>query len=81
MWRWHVGDGDGDGQPAGATVVRLLHSINMLGVNELHLLELLDTTAPLTAHLFHELRRLGYKMAVGWVVRPPAAGDETIHDA
>ena len=62
-------------------MVRLLHSINMLGVNELHLLELLDTTAPLTAHLFHELRMLGYKMVVAWVVRPPAAGDETIYGA
>ena len=55
--------------------------VSMLGTNELHLPELLDATPPQTAHLFHELRRLGYKMAVGWVVRPPAAGDETIHDA
>ena len=31
--------------------------------------------------MFHELRKLGYKAAVGWVVRPPAAGDETIYDA
>ena len=35
-------------------------------------------TAPQAAHMFHELRRLGYKVAVGWVVRPPAAGDGTI---
>ena len=52
----------------------------MLSVDELHLLEPLDATTPLAAHMFHELR-LGYKMAVGWVVRPPAAGDETIDDA
>ena len=55
--------------------------VNVLGVNELHLLEPLDAAAPLAAHLFHELRRLGYKMAVGWVVCPPAEGDETIHGA
>ena len=56
--------------------------VNMLGVNELHLLEPLEATAPLAAHLVHELRGgLGYKMAVGWVVRPPAAGDKTISHA
>ena len=53
----------------------------MLGTDELHLLEPLDATAPQAAHMFHELRKLGYKAAVGWVVRPPAAGDETIYDA
>ena len=31
--------------------------------------------------MFHELRELGYKAAVGWVVRPPAAGDEAIYGA
>ena len=31
--------------------------------------------------MFHELRKLGCKVAVGWVVRPLAAGDETIHGA
>ena len=53
----------------------------MLSTDELHLLEPLDATAPLAARMFHELRRLGYKIAVGWVVRPPAEGDETIHGA
>ena len=53
----------------------------MLGNGELHLLEPLDATAPLAAHMFHELRRLGRNLAVGWVVRPPAAGDGTIYDA
>ena len=55
--------------------------VNMLSANELHLLEPLDATAPQAAHMFHELRRLGYKVAVGWVVRPLAAGDETIYGA
>ena len=55
--------------------------VNMLSTDELHLLEPLDATAPQAAHMFHELRRLGYKVAVGWVVRPQAAGDETIYDA
>ena len=55
--------------------------VNMLGTDELHLLEPLDATAPLVAQMFHELRRLGYKVALGWVVRPLAAGDETIYDA
>ena len=50
-------------------------------VGELHLLEPLYTTAPLAAHMFHELRRLGCKVAVGRVVRPPATGDETIYVA
>ena len=50
----------------------------MLSTDELHLLEPLDATPLLAAHMFHELRRLGYKVAVGWVVRPPAAGDDTI---
>jgi hypothetical protein len=53
----------------------------MLSTDELHLLEPLDAPAPQAAHMFHELRRLGYKVAVGWVVRPQAAGDETIYDA
>ena len=53
----------------------------MLGTDELHLLEPLDATAPQAAHMFHELRKLGYKAAVGWVVRPPAAGNETIYGA
>ena len=55
--------------------------VNMLSIDEVHLLELLDATPPLAAHMFHELRRLGYKVAVGWVVQPPAAGDETIYGA
>ena len=53
----------------------------MLSTDELHLLKPLDVTPPIAAHIFHELRRLGYKVAVEWVVRPPAAGDETIYAA
>ena len=53
----------------------------MLSTDELHLLEPLDAAGPQAAHMFHELRKLGYKAAVGWVVRPPAAGDETIYGA
>ena len=53
----------------------------MLGTDELHLLKPLGATAPQAAHMFHELRKLGYTAAVGWVVRPPAAGDETIYGA
>ena len=48
--------------------------VNMLSTDELHLLEPLDATAPLAAHMFHELRRLGYKVVVGWVVRPRGWG-------
>ena len=36
---------------------------NMLSADELHLLEPLDATAPLAARMFHELRRLGCKVA------------------
>ena len=53
----------------------------MLGTDERHLFEPLDAAAPQAAHMFHELHKLGYKAAVGWVVRPPAAGDETIYVA
>ena len=55
--------------------------VNILSADELHLLKPLDATAPQAVHMFHELRRLGYKVAVGWVVRSPAAGDETIYGA
>ena len=55
--------------------------VSMLGTDGLQLLEPLDATAPQASHMFHELRRLGYKVAVGWDVRPLAAGDETIHGA
>ena len=55
--------------------------VNILSADELHLLEPLDATPPLAVHMFHELRMLGYKVAVGWVARSPEAGDETIYDA
>ena len=43
--------------------------VNMLSTDELHLLEpLVDATAPLAAHMFHELHRLGYKNG-SWVGR------------
>ena len=46
-----------------------------------HQRNLRDALNRASDHMFHELRKLGYKAAVGWVVRPPAAGDETIYDA
>ena len=55
--------------------------VNMLHTDELHLLEPLDASAPQAAHMFHELRQLGYKVSVGWTVRPLAVGDVTIYDA
>ena len=55
--------------------------VSMLGTDELHLFEPLHAAAPQAAHMFHELRKLGYEAAVGWVVRPLAAGDEAIYDA
>ena len=54
--------------------------VNMLRTDELHLLEPLDASAPQAAHMFHELRQLGYKVSVGWTVRPLAEGDETISE-
>ena len=39
--------------------------VNILSTDELHLLEPLEATATLAAHMFHKLRRLGYKVAVG----------------
>ena len=52
---------------------------SMLSTDELHLLEPLGAMPPLAAHMFRKLRGLVYKVAVGWVVRPPAAGDEMIY--
>ena len=37
----------------------------MLSADELHLLEPLDATAPLAAHMFHELRGLATKRQLG----------------
>ena len=47
--------------------------VSMLGTDELHLFEPLGAAAPQAAHMFHQLRKLGYKAAVGWVVRPPSS--------
>ena len=55
--------------------------VSMLSTDELHLLEPLDAAPPQAAHVFHELRKLGYKAAVSWVVQPLAAGDETVYGA
>ena len=55
--------------------------VNVLSTDELHLLEPLDAAPPQAAHMFHELRKLGNTAAVGWVVRPPATGDEAIYGA
>ena len=47
----------------------------MLSTSELNLLEPLDAAAPQATHMFYELRKLGYKAAIGWTVRPLADGD------
>ena len=55
--------------------------VNMLSTDEFHLLELLDAAPPQAAHMSHELRSLATRPKFGWVVRPPAAGDEAIYGA
>ena len=72
--------GDGDGE-LGAAVVRLVYSGQHAEHGRAPPARAARRSAPQAAHVFHELRKLGYKAAVGWVVRAPAAGDEAIYDA
>ena len=53
----------------------------MMHVDDLRLLLPLDGSAPQSAHMFYELRSLGYSLAVGWRCKPLACGDATIYDA
>ena len=53
----------------------------MMHMDDLKLFLPLDSTAPQSAHMFHELRSLGYSLAVGWRCEPFAAGDATTYDA
>ena len=55
--------------------------VNMMHLDDLRLLQPLDGTAPQSAHMFYELRSLGYSLAVGWRCEPLAYGDATIYDA
>ena len=55
--------------------------VNMMHVDDLRLLLPLDGSAPQSAHMFYELRSLGYSLAVGWRCEPLACGDATIYDA
>ena len=54
--------------------------VNMLHADDLKLFHPLDSSAPQAAHMFYELRSLGYSMVMGWVNEPYAAGDATIYD-
>ena len=55
--------------------------VNMMHVGDLRLLLPLGGSAPQSAHMFYELRSLGYSLAVGWRCEPLACGDATIYDA
>ena len=55
--------------------------VNMMHVGDLRLLLPLDGSAPQSAHMFYELRSLGYSLAEGWRCEPLACGDATIYDA
>ena len=48
--------------------------VNMMHVGDLRLLLPLDGSAPQSAHMFYELRSLGYSLAVGWRCEPLAYG-------
>ena len=52
----------------------------MLHTDDLKLFHPLDSSAPQAAHMFYELRSLGYSLVMGWVNEPYAAGDATIYD-
>ena len=55
--------------------------VSMMHVDDLRLLISLDGSAPQSAHMFYELRSLGYSLAVGWRCEPLASGDATIYGA
>ena len=52
----------------------------MLHTDDLKLFHPLGSSAPQAAHMFYELRSLGYSLVMGWVNEPYAAGDATIYD-
>ena len=56
-------------------------SVSMMHVDDLRLLLPLDGSVPQSAHMFYELRSLGYSLAVGWRCEPLACSDATIYDA
>ena len=53
----------------------------MMHVDGLKLLLPLGGSAQQSAHMFYELRSLGYSLAVGWRCEPLACGDATIYSA
>ena len=55
--------------------------VKMMHIDDPRLLLPLDGSAPQSAHMFHELRSLGYSLAVGWRCGPLDCGDATIYDA
>ena len=55
--------------------------VNMLHSKDLRLLLPLNDEAPQAAHMFHELRSLGYSLAAGWRCEPMADGDATVYGA
>ena len=55
--------------------------VSMMRVGDLRLLLPLGGSAPQSAHMFYELRSLGYSLAVGWRCEPLACDDATIYDA
>ena len=54
---------------------------NTLHAKDLRLLLPLGDEASEAAHMFHELRLLGYSLAVGWRCESLADGDATVYDA
>ena len=50
-------------------------------VDDLRLLLPLGGSAPRSAHIFYELRSLGYSLAVGWRCEPLACGGAAIYDS
>ena len=52
----------------------------MLHTDNLKLFQPLNSAAPQAAHMFHELRSLGYSLVMGWGNGPYAVGDVTIYD-
>ena len=53
--------------------------VNMLHADDMKLFRPLNSSAPQAAHMFYELRSLGYSLVMGWVNEPYAAGDATIY--
>ena len=53
--------------------------VSMLYTGDLRLLLPLNGAAPRAAHMFYELRSMGYFLVTGWRCEPPARGDATIY--